>query len=82
MARLSVSQPLEKRRMQTDRHTLRQEDGEQCLHLYKDRVGGRLLSGKESWSTRKRQTVQREWRLIVRQAWVQAGEQKERQADR
>lgn len=53
MARLNVSQPLEQQGTQTGRRTHRQEDREQCRRLYKDRVGGRLLSGKESWSTER-----------------------------
>lgn len=53
MARLSVSQPLEQQGTQTDWRTHRQEDREQCGRLYKDRVGGRLLSGKESWSSER-----------------------------
>lgn len=53
MARLSVSQPLEQHGTQKDRRTHRQEDREQCRQLCKDRVGGRLLSGKESWFAQK-----------------------------
>lgn len=53
MARLNVSQPLEQQGTQTGRQTYRQEEREQCRRLYKDRVGGRLLSGKESCSTER-----------------------------
>lgn len=67
--------------MQTDGRTHRQEDREQYRQLFKDIVGGRLLSGKESWSTeRKSKTVQ-----IVRDLEADGRDgygQESRQADR